>query len=959
MATAKRRQSHHAPPLPLRLPPPREGRIHLWESADVLYICKMRRFFFFGSSTASTGNGGKTPTDDDSRIKSKAFDGRDSNGSSSSASNFPVTKVCRSKSRRRNLNNEEPSNPKQLRRSMSFSSPAGNSFLKDRSFSFSGDVPSSLFNESDAPDHVANCYAWSPKRRPAPREYTIKDPKAHSILQSDSPGSRCYSCSTGHSPVSSPIAIRFRSTRLTNLLNKNEVLDRYIDGEQEATILSERQKQNSPTRSVVSNLGRPPRPQSTVPSLPRPTKEILETYPYEDVKDEHLHQLAQEDTRDTCKITTLCNASRNHAGLLDASERFSHLEDYKSESVTSVEDIYEDLQDIQPPDFNRPSIDPTSEDVETDDKLLQRAKEVEAKFIVSSEKKYELNMPKNKRLSANDMFQMIHCLTEDRKQLAYELSSQIKARLTERFAAKEQCKNLKKELDIRTRRLEKEKIEVQNTLEKEMDRRSDDWSIRLSRFQCEEERLRDRVRELAEQNVSFQREVTFLEAEKVDASNKVACLEMGNQKLIGELEKVRNNCDDLQNSSVELHDCFTKAVGEKDHLRKFLEDKDGENKALHKVIARLQTICNEQERTISGLRQGYSAELDKKSAECSDKTKKRMQMELIRLTGVEQKLRGEVQSCHLESESLRQENIALLNRIQSTGNGPCLSSIRLDQELLARVDNLQIHGLSLLDKTSQLCIKLLELMKCKRHENEAGNGIAALTVTDYTLEFQSIKGRIQSLKQSLGIISSVLTEKKNIKGSSGETVVGCSPSREHTDELPLDIPELKLKEEAILNRVLKEALLSKELDVEQLESDLASSLRIQDFMRNEIQRVQDELACMNHKAKHLELQGLKKDEIISQVQLDFQESAKEISALRGTLKTVTDERDLLWQEAKQLRKTISIMQNETASLKKKIEALEEDILVKEGQISILQDNIKNPQLDFICSPRSVEEFGLE
>lgn len=405
--------------------------------------------------------------------------------------------------------------------------------------------------------------------------------------------------------------------------------------------------------------------------------------------------------------------------------------------------------------------------------------------MVSSEKKYELNMSKNKRLSANDMFQMIQCLTEDRKQLAYELSSQIKARLTERFAAKEQCKNLKKELDIRTRRLEKEKMEVQTTLEKEMDRRSDDWSIRLSRFQCEEERLRDRVRELAEQNVSFQREVTFLEAEKVDASNKVACLEMGNKKLIDELEKVRNNCDNLQNSSVELHDCFTKAVEEKDHLRKFLEDKDGENKALHKVISRLQTICNEQERTISGLRQGYSTELDKKSVECSDKIKKRMQMELIRLTGVEQKLRGEVQSCHLESESLRQENIALLNRIQSTGNGPRLSSIRLDQELLARVDNLQIHGLSLLDKTSQLCIKLLELMKCKRHENEAGNGIAALTVTDYTLEFQSIKGRIQSLKQSLGIISSVLTEKENIKGSSGETVVGSSPSREHTDELPL------------------------------------------------------------------------------------------------------------------------------------------------------------------------------
>ncbi|KAL5198555.1 hypothetical protein ABZP36_002067 [Zizania latifolia] len=920
----------------------------------------MRRFFFFGSSTTSTGNGSATPGGDDSRSKKKDLERGDNNGSSASRSNSSGAKVSKSRGQCGKLNNEESSNPKHLRRCMSFSSSAHNSCLKERSFSFSGDVPCSVFNESDAPYHAedANCYAWSPERHSVSREYTINVPKAHSVLKCDSPGSRCYSCSTGHSPVSSPIAIRCRSTRLANLLNKNEVLDRYIDGEQESTILSERQKQNSPTRSVASNLGRPPRPQSTVPSLPRPAKVILETYPNEDVKDTHLHQLAQEVTRDTCKIGTMCNASKNHAGLSDAFDRFPHLEDYKSESITSVEDIYEDLQDMRPPAFNCPSIDPVSEDAETDDKLLQRAKEVEAKFIVPSEEAYD-NMSRYKRLSADDMLQLMQCMTEDRRQLAYELSSQIKARLTERFAAKEQCKQSKKELDIRTRRLEKEKTEVQTTLEKEMDRRSDDWSIRLSRFQSEEERLRERVRELAEQNVSFQREVTFLEAKRVDASDKVACLEMQNKKLNDELEKVKNERDNLQNSSVDLHACFTKAVEEKDHLREFLEDKDGENKALHKVIARLQTICNEQERTITGLRQGYSVELEKKSVEHCNEKKNRMQMELIRLTGVEQKLRDEVQSCHLEIESLRQENIALLNRLQSTGNGPRLSSIRLDQQLQARLDNLQTHSLSLLDKAGQLCIKLLDLMKVKRHEIEFGNDIAALTVTDYTLEFQSIKGGIESLKRSLRIISSLLTEKENVKENSGEIVVGCSPSREQKDELPLENSELKLKEEAILNRVLKEALLSKELEVEQLQSDLASSLRIQDVMRNEIQRVQDELSCINHKAKHLELQGLKKDETINQIQQDFQESAKELSALRVTLKTVTDERDLLWQEAKQLRKNISIIQNETASLKGKIEALEEDILVKEGQISILQDNINNPQLDFICSPRSMKEFDME
>ena len=58
----------------------------------------------------------------------------------------------------------------------------------------------------------------------------------------------------------------------------------------------------------------------------------------------------------------------------------------------------------------------------------------------------------------------------------------------------------------------------------------------------------------------------------------------------------------------------------------------------------------------------------------------------------------------------------------------------------------------------------------------------------------------------------------------------------------------------MLSRVLKEAVLSKELDIERLEADLASSLRIQDVMRNEIQRVQDKLSCVTHKAKQLELQ---------------------------------------------------------------------------------------------------------
>ncbi|KAL5678412.1 hypothetical protein ACJX0J_014543, partial [Zea mays] len=679
---------------------------------------------------------------------------------------------------------------------------------------------------------------WSPEGNPFSREYAIRTPKDHSAMENDSPRSKYCSCSAGHSPVSSPVAIQCRSTRLGNLLNRNEVLDRYIDRGHGDAIVDEKQKQCVPT---VSNLGRPPRPHSTVPSIPRPFKETTESYPDVDLNDAFLWRLAQEGIGDTHKITTMCSASRRHINMSDASER---------ESATTVEDIYEDLQDVRLPNVICPSTCPNSAVEETDDMLLQRVKEVESRFTIPCGDEYEFSMLRYKSSTSNDMFQLIQQLTEDRKQLAYELSSEIKARVTERFAAKEQYKQLKKELDNRTRRLEKEKSEVQTTLEGEMDRRSDDWSIRLSRFQSEEERLHERVRELAEQNVSFQREVTSLGATKAEALMKAASLETQNSKLNDDLEKLKNEHEKLHYSSTDLQARFAEIVEERDHIREYLKAKEGENKALHKVIARLQTTCNEQERTITGMRQGCIDELGRKFVEYStnDKTRK-LQMELIRLTGVEQKLRGEIRSCNLEVKSLRQENIALLNRLQGAGNGASFSSIRLDQELQARVDNLQMQGLSLLDKISQLCTKLLDLMKHKRHENEYLCGNDVSTFSDYIFEYQSIKGGIEGLKLSLKAINSILAEKQNAKEKSGEIVAEGSPSKDQTDDFGL-----KLKEEAMLNRVLKEAVLSKEVAIEQLQSDLASSLRIQDVMRNEIQRVQDELSCITHKAKQLELQ---------------------------------------------------------------------------------------------------------
>jgi len=147
-----------------------------------------------------------------------------------------------------------------------------------------------------------------------------------------------------------------------------------------------------------------------------------------------------------------------------------------------------------------------------------------------------------------------------------------------------------------------------------------------------------------------------------------------------------------------------------------------------------------------------------------------MQMELNRLTGIEQNLRREIQSCTHEMESLRQENIGILNRLQKSEDGVIFSTIRLDQELHARVESLQTQALSLLDDASQLCAKLLELIKSKSSKNSGD--VDALVVIEHTLKYQSMNGGIENVKQRLRAIKSLLMEKQN-KEETRQSAGGC------------------------------------------------------------------------------------------------------------------------------------------------------------------------------------------
>lgn len=105
------------------------------------------------------------------------------------------------------------------------------------------------------------------------------------------------------------------------------------------------------------------------------------------------------------------------------------------------------------------------------------------------------------------------------------------------------------------------------------------------------------------------------------------------------------------------------------------------------------------------------------------------------------------------------------------------------------------------------------------------------------------------------------------------------------------------------------------------------------------------------------LQMMKKDDIINQLQTDLQECKKELTIAGGILPKVSEERDLMWEEIKQYSEKNMLLNSEINMLKKKIETLDEDILMKEGQITILKDTIGKP-FDLLASPDSTRDFLL-
>ncbi|PHT49314.1 hypothetical protein T459_35597 [Capsicum annuum] len=133
------------------------------------------------------------------------------------------------------------------------------------------------------------------------------------------------------------------------------------------------------------------------------------------------------------------------------------------------------------------------------------------------------------------------------------------------------------------------------------------------------------------------------------------------------------------------------------------------------------------------------------------------------------------------------------------------------------------------------------------------------------------------------------------------------------------------------------------MDINQLQADLAAAVRGNDILKCKVQIALDALSCATPKLKYLELQ----------LTNNLQECMK-LGVVKGILPKVFQERDFMWEEVKSYSEMNMLLNYEINMLKKKVDTLDEDILMKEVQITILKDWIGKP-FDLLASPDSLLE----
>ncbi|KAG2324972.1 hypothetical protein Bca4012_039464 [Brassica carinata] len=832
----------------------------------------------------------------------------------------------------------EASGGPSLRRSLSLSS-AGFTFDKF------GETSKNELSQDRRRNHSSRCF--TPERQVRERQFEV---------QQDSSGSS--------------------STCSSNLSSK--VLDRYIDGEEHLEQC--KQKSTSSRSDVSSSINRrrlPPRVHCTAPTSPSNNlNDKRKSHSFREAKGTR-HRLSSTDRVD--------NGSRHGSPRSLARNVIERLSETHGKSKgppnhepITIQDVYGGSRDRtfdSSSDVTAQRYEPVNEyyahgygkhqqnhihgknmyrcmEEDINSELEMKIKEAEKRVKLFSEEMEQQRCLSDCDFDVSSLVGAIRKLEDERLKLAFENVNLLRSQMAERASSREEMRLMKSDWDLNIQRIEKERSELQAGLEKELDRRSGEWTSKLEKFHLEERKMLERVRELAEQNVSLQRELSSFHENETESKGMITHLERRVAELTTAADELHDENSYLKQTLSQVKESYAGATEDIDFLRRNFEEKDQECKELHKSVAKFLRTCKDQEKTIEGLRDEVSEESKKQPSERLDQLVKKLQVEQIRLTGIELSLRKEVESMKLETDSLRQENICLLNRLKGNGEEIDITTVKLENELKMRVCYLQDQGLPMLNESNHLCYTLLKFIKGKltqftetsQDTSSMKDGLTEQFMIESEMKVHGIRRGTENLKRSLQTVTSVVAS--NSESSCSSTV---TPKEERNQSVEENL-RAELRAETLITSLLREKLYSKEQETEQLQAEVAAAVRGNEILRCEVQNTLDNLSVKTHELKDLKLQMLKKEENMNRLERNLEEAAKDITSLKTVLPKVSDERDQVWRELRQCCEKNMLLSSENETLRGTIDGLEVKVLEKEGEITILQDTIGSKHHNIFSRP---------
>ncbi|EFJ31374.1 hypothetical protein SELMODRAFT_409044 [Selaginella moellendorffii] len=209
--------------------------------------------------------------------------------------------------------------------------------------------------------------------------------------------------------------------------------------------------------------------------------------------------------------------------------------------------------------------------------------------------------------------------------------------------------------------------------------------------------------------------------------------------------------------------------------------------------------------------------------------------------------------------------------------------------------------------------------------------------------------QLNQMSERLELMKDKLLERCDDSGAGAKHVRGQKDARDTdptTDGLKQE-SELCQKSETELEQMkeqpndLKEELMAQEVELEHQDVETKRTVEDRFVLKKDAVKLQALVDEAAQRVISLEHKLAEKEEKITWLQRGLNDRVQDWSKVKEELVRTRKERDSIKSEAEQLGREALRMSAEVEVLKRRVHLLEEDILMKEGELSILQGNMED------------------